>query len=148
MRDKRPPQNPVAKKGDTPAERLFITEESITGVDGGVLVRFEGDIAPACVADTEQFLDRLVAEGRCLMIIDLSSVSYVCSAGWGAFLGRVKDIRRAGGDIMFAGLRSQVMSVFDLLEANRIFKVFGGEGEAVRALRSSRGRPDSRKNGK
>jgi anti-anti-sigma regulatory factor len=48
----------------------------------------------------------------------------------------VKDIRKAGGDIIFTGLRSQVLSVFELLEANRIFRVFGREEEAIRALRS------------
>jgi anti-anti-sigma factor len=115
-------------------ERLFIFEEAITDVEGGVVVRLEGDITPTCTGDVEQFLDRLIAEDRHQMVIDLSAVSYVCSAGWGVFLGRVKDVRKTGGDIIFAGLRPEVLEVFELLEANRIFRVFGPEGEAIRAF--------------
>jgi len=72
------------------------------------------------------------------MIIDLSAVSYVCSSGWGAFLGRAKDVRKVGGEIVFAGMRPEVLGVFELLEANRIFKVFGRRNEAIRALCSER----------
>jgi anti-anti-sigma factor len=146
--DKRFPKGQTTTQSDASGERLIITEEPIARVTGGVLVRFDGDITPACAVDTEQFLDRLIAERRCSMVIDLSAVSYVCSSGWGVFLGRVKDVRKAGGDIIFAGLRSEVMSVFDLLEANRIFQVFGGEEQAIRALRSNHDRNNPRKGGK
>jgi anti-sigma B factor antagonist len=143
--DKRFLRHQVSINNETRGERLIIMEEVIARVAGGVLVRFDGDITPACTADIEQFLDRLIGEGRCSLVIDLSSVPYVCSAGWGVFLGRVKDIRKAGGDIVFAGLRSEVMSVFDLLEANRIFEVFGGKEEAIRTLHSGHDRHNGRK---
>ena len=125
---------------DRVGERLIIVEESIADLAGGVLVRFEGDITPSCTAEIEQLLDRLIEDGRRRMVMDLSAVSFVCSAGWGAFLGRVKDVRRTGGDMIFAGLRPDVLGVFELLEAGRVFQVFGREHEAIRALRSGRSR--------
>ncbi len=57
-------------------------------------------------------------------VLDFTDVEYVSSAGWGVILGRIKDYRDKGGDIVFVKMNKEVASVYELLELNNIMKHF------------------------
>lgn len=58
------------------------------------------------------------------LIVDLSGVDYICSAGWGVFVSEIKGIRNAKGDLVLAGMKPEVSQIFDLLEFNRFMKSY------------------------
>lgn len=64
-------------------------------------------------------------------VLDFRDVEYVSSAGWGVILGRIKDYRDKGGDIVFVKMNREVASVYELLELNKIMKHFISIQEAL-----------------
>ena len=96
-----------------------------SGADGVVLVSGRLDAAQCPAAQT--YLDALNG----VVTLDCGKLEYISSAGLGAFVGVVADLRAKGGDILFVGLNRKVSKIFDLLGIKRIFKVFKDEGEAL-----------------
>ena len=75
--------------------------------------------------------ESLVSEGNVRIVVDLSDVDYISSAGWGIFVGEIKGVRRNGGDIKLAGMRSDVREVFDLLEFNALLTPYATREDAL-----------------
>lgn len=60
----------------------------------------------------------------CRYIINFGGVDYVSSAGWGVILGRIKENREKGGDIVFVKMTKDVHSIYELLDLKKIIKYF------------------------
>jgi len=58
------------------------------------------------------------------LIIDLSGVDYISSAGWGIFISEIKRIRTSKGDLVLSGMSPGVTEIFELLEFNSILSAF------------------------
>ncbi|HEX7318970.1 MAG TPA: STAS domain-containing protein [bacterium] len=67
-----------------------------------------------------------------LFILDFGGVKFIASAGWGVILGRIKENRDKGGDIFFANMASDVLSIYKLLDLNKVTKYFTSVDEAVK----------------
>ena len=65
------------------------------------------------------------------IIADLGGVSYISSAGWGVFVGEIKNIRDKGGDLKIVQMTSEVFEVFEMLEFNRILNFYDTLEEAI-----------------
>ena len=52
------------------------------------------------------------------IVVDMSRVEYVSSGGWGTFTERLRELRRAGGDIKLFGMDPDVYYVFTMLGFN------------------------------
>ncbi len=72
----------------------------------------------------EEKLRLALLDKKFKLIFDLSGVDYICSAGWGVFVSQIKGIRNAKGDLVLAGMKSEVSQIFDLLEFNRFMKSY------------------------
>ncbi len=74
----------------------------------------------------EQFewaLEQLISDGARKLIIDLSAVPYVDSAGLGILVGTVGKMNKAGGKLRVAGLNDRVMQVVKLTQVDRVLSV-------------------------
>lgn len=60
----------------------------------------------------------------CRFIINFGGVDYVSSAGWGVILGRIKENREKGGDIVFVKMTKDVHSIYKLLDLTKVIKYF------------------------
>jgi len=65
------------------------------------------------------------------VIVDMAQVNYVSSAGWGVFVGEIKDIREKGGDLKIVQMTPEVYDVFEMLEFNRILSYYEAIEEAI-----------------
>lgn len=65
------------------------------------------------------------------IIVDMAQVSYVSSAGWGVFVGEIKDIREKGGDLKIVQMTPEVYDVFEMLEFNKILSYYESIEEAM-----------------
>ncbi|MCG6962678.1 MAG: STAS domain-containing protein [Acidobacteria bacterium] len=73
----------------------------------------------------------LVNSGRVKLIIDLSALSFIDSAGLGALLTAFKTAGAAGGQLVLCGLSQPVKSIFELTRLDRVFPIFDTQEEAV-----------------
>lgn len=96
------------------------------------VVRVEGYIDTTTSAELEKIVNSLFKAGRYMLIMDLSRIDYISSAGWGIFISQIREIRNQGGDLKLAGMISDVYEVFELLEFHRILNAFNTVEEAVR----------------
>ncbi|QBY01235.1 anti-sigma factor antagonist [Rhodophyticola sp. CCM32] len=86
-----------------------------------------------------QFKEQVVAlvdSGKARLIIDMSGVSFVDSAGLGALVGVLKRIGNRG-DIVVCSLADGVRQMFELTRMNRIFAEYPDRMAAVAALKEA-----------
>ena len=112
-------------------ERLIISEER-TGADNSLtLLTLSGTIETTNASGLEETLERIINDKCYRIVVDLGSVKYISSAGWGIFISEIKRIRRNEGDIKLAAMTPEVREVFELLEFNSILKPFDNKESAV-----------------
>lgn len=118
-------------------EKLIISEENVNPRDRVVLLNLKGTIETTNAGSLEDVIERII-NGKCFrIIVDLSGVTYISSAGWGIFISEIKRVRRESGDIKLAAMRPEVREVFDLLEFNNILKPYPDKLEALKDFQSA-----------
>ena len=95
------------------------------------LVTIIGYVDTTTCQELAKIIQDLEKQKRYLIIADLGGVSYVSSAGWGVFVGEIKNIRDRGGDLKIVQMTSEVFEVFEMLEFNRILNFYDSLEEAI-----------------
>jgi anti-sigma B factor antagonist len=67
------------------------------------------------------------------VVIDLSDVEFIDSAGLGLMIAVLKRVSERGGDLKIAGLQKKVRMVLEITRAHKVFDIFDSVDEAVRA---------------
>jgi anti-sigma B factor antagonist len=102
------------------------------GTRGDVaLVKIKGYIDTTTSSEVSTKLNDLINDGTYQLIIDMGGVNYVSSAGWGVFVGEIRNIRENGGDLKIVQMTPDVFEVFEMLEFNRILDYYETIEEAV-----------------
>jgi anti-sigma B factor antagonist len=91
---------------------------------GVSVLRVSGYVDTTTSPDLERRLQALLREKRYHVVVDLSKVEYISSAGWGIFISEIREIREHGGDLKLAGMIPDVREVFDLLEFENILQSY------------------------
>ncbi|KAA3612269.1 MAG: anti-sigma factor antagonist [Calditrichaeota bacterium] len=76
-------------------------------------------------------MTKVLQDGFLHLIVDMGSVNYVSSAGWGVFVSEIKNIREKGGDLKIVQMLPEVYDVFEMLEFNRILECYDTIEEAI-----------------
>lgn len=84
-------------------------------------------------------VERSLAEGGRL-VIDLSRVDYISSAGLHTFLLAAKQARSGGATIVVAALRPVVKEIFEISRFTLLFEVFNDVDAALRTLSTAAAR--------
>ena len=91
---------------------------------GATVLTVHGFLDTATSVELEKELQR-VLRARCWrVVIDLSGVDYISSAGWGIFLSEIRHIRQQGGDLRLVGMKPEVYEVYELLEFRSVIGHF------------------------
>ena len=67
------------------------------------------------------------------VVVDLSGVDFIDSAGLGSLIALLKRISERGGDMKIAGLQKKVRMVFEITRAFKVFDIFDNTAEALKA---------------
>lgn len=118
-------------------EKLIISEERTSADNPISLITLKGAIETTNASGLEDTLRRIIGDRCFRIVVDLSGVNYISSAGWGIFISEIKRIRRNGGDIKLAAMTPEVREVFELLEFNSILKPFNVTADAIREFEQS-----------
>ncbi len=101
------------------------------------IIKVGGYIDTTTSSEVERALNSLLKQKRYDIIIDLSNVDYISSAGWGIFISEIKTIRENGGDLKLVGMIPDVYEIFELLEFHHILDVHDTIQDAVRAFEAN-----------
>ena len=101
---------------------IDVTVEEVGSHQQISLVRVAGYVDTTTSHELEKKLNAILERRRFNIIVDLSGVDYVSSAGWGIFIGEIREIREQHGDLKLAGMSPDVYEVFELLEFQNILE--------------------------
>jgi anti-sigma B factor antagonist len=95
------------------------------------LIRIKGYIDTTTSSEVSVKLSEIINGGIYQLIIEMGGVNYVSSAGWGVFVGEIRNIRENSGDLKIVQMTPDVFEVFEMLEFNRILDYYETIEEAV-----------------
>ncbi len=98
---------------------------------GVSVLRVSGYVDTTTSPELERRMQALLRDKRYHIVVDLTRVEYISSAGWGIFISEIREIREHGGDLKLAGMVPDVREVFDLLEFENILQAFPDPDLAV-----------------
>jgi anti-anti-sigma factor len=82
----------------------------------------------------EDALNELCDLGRARIVVDLSEVEYMASAGLKALLTGVRRARLLNGDVRIAALHERVREVFEMSGFDQVFSLYASPAEAVQSF--------------
>jgi anti-sigma B factor antagonist len=78
-------------------------------------------------------IDKLLAEGRRRILLNLSEVSFLDSAGIGELVAGLKTSRRFQAELKLLNVGERVYSALDMARLLPTFEIYGDESEAVQS---------------
>lgn len=113
---------------------IVVSVTSAKDADDVTILKIGGYLDTTTASELETALYSLLSRNSYKIVIDLTGVTYISSAGWGIFIGEIKEIRNHGGDLKLAGMVGDVFEVFQLLEFQSILEAYPSTEEAVSAF--------------
>lgn len=67
------------------------------------------------------------------LVVDLSAVDYIDSAGLATLLECFKRLSRSGGGMRLVGVSDQILEIFKVARLEKVFAIEGGNGRSERS---------------
>ena len=96
------------------------------------VVRVAGRLGMTAAGELKATVDREVAAGHVLVVVDLGATTFLDSSGLGALVGGLRSARAAGGDLRIAGAGEQVRTVLELTTMDRVLRPYATVEDAAR----------------
>ena len=106
-------------------------------------VRCQGNVAvvePAgfinahTARDFETVLQNLIEQNQNNIVINCKDLAYIASAGLGAIMGYIDQIRENKGDIRMCSMNETVFNIFDVLGFTHLYSIFETEDKAIQSF--------------
>jgi len=110
-------------------ENILRVDESHSATAAMVSLKGRMDASSSPAAET--VLSRLIESGERRIVVDMSDLDYISSAGLRVLLSSLKRLRDDDGRLLLAGLKPQIQNVFEIAGFQRIFTIYSTTEEAV-----------------
>ncbi len=100
-----------------------------------VLLYPRGFINAHTVRRFETAIQTALERQRFNIVVSCAGLEYIASAGLGALMGVIEEVRTNGGDIRIADLNETVRNIFEILGFNHLYRIFPSEVEAILSFR-------------
>ena len=101
-------------------------------IDGVHIVQLEGQIRISTQNDFKDHLDALSAEyGDKSVLLNMTGISYMNSAGIGIIVDAFKKFREKGGRLSMCNLTADIFRLFEVTKLNRFIQIFENEEAAL-----------------
>ncbi len=97
-----------------------------------------GDLDMWTLPRAKERVNALVLDGRVKLVLDLERMNYIDSSGLGFFIGTLKKLRDAGGDLVLINLNAYIYGIFKLIQLQHIISTFDSLDEAVKHLSTNK----------
>ena len=84
----------------------------------------------------ESEIQKALEQQQFKIVVNCAGLSYIASAGLGAIMGAIEEIRGNGGDLRLSELNETVRNIFEILGFNHLYRIFPSEVEAIMSFRS------------
>jgi anti-sigma B factor antagonist len=81
-------------------------------------------------------INSLLHQGHKKLLLNLSGVDYMDSAGLGEIVGTFATVRRHGGTLKLLGLTSRIRDLLSITKLLTVFETFDAEGDAIGSFSS------------
>jgi len=75
-------------------------------------------------------------KGYKFIVLDMSEMEFISSAGVGSILGTIETSREAGGDIIICNASENIIHIFDVLDLTDYLTVKGNREEALQSCQA------------
>ncbi|HYE20588.1 MAG TPA: STAS domain-containing protein [Tepidisphaeraceae bacterium] len=94
-----------------------------TQLDGVAVLRLDGALGHAEVVEVERAFRDATAAAGAAMVIDLSGVNFLGTAGIALLLEAAQTLKRAGGKVVVGGAQPRVAEVLKRLRLERVLPI-------------------------
>ena len=101
-----------------------------------VIYDLRGYIDAHTVIEFEKAIHGAIDSGLKCIILDISGLSYISSAGIGAMMGLTRKLSQGGGDLVLLNPSPKVFAILEGLGFTRIFKIATDEVAAVEMIKA------------
>lgn len=84
-------------------------------------LELEGALDALTTPDIRPIFDKVLADGRRRVTVDLAKVTMIDSSGVGAIVSLFKRVKADGGVVLVVGAKDQPLAVLKLLKLDRVF---------------------------
>ena len=110
-----------------------ILKEKLT--EGVILLTVRGFLDAHTFEELERTINDIFEEGSYKLVVDLSGLDYISSAGAGVFIGAIGTAQENDGNIILIKPSPNVKEVFDLLGLSQIFTFKDNREDAAKAMK-------------
>ena len=98
------------------------------------IMNIKGAINAHTVNEFEKALEQCLENREYNLLINCKDLDYISSAGLGALMGVIENIKTNGGDIKLCNTSNSVYRVFDILGFTELFQIFDSLEEGLKAF--------------
>jgi len=117
-------------------------EYTVTSVNSIKSIAAKGRIDALSSSDIKKIFDDLILAGERILLVDMTSVHYVSSAGLRIFIGAQKELKKVGGEIILFGFTDPVFEVFKMSGLDRFFRTATDKNHIPELLHKDSGRAE------
>ena len=92
--------------------------------DSSNVLPLKGEIDLHVSPSVTASLNSMIEKKPQRLVVDLSDVSYIDSAGLAALIGAMQKVEGYGGKFLLAGLQETVRSIFEISRLDQVFQIF------------------------
>jgi len=118
----------VERKNGSGKEKLTFERKDAT--KGYIVVSLIGDLDMWTLPLAKERVNGLIQEGKKKIVLDLEKMNYIDSSGLGFFIGTLKKLRDAGGDLVLINLNAYIYGIFKLIQLQHIIQTYDSLEEA------------------
>lgn len=104
------------------------------GEQGFECISVHGEIDASSSVDLDQAISNCLSDGASKILIDLSELTYISSAGLGVFMSYVEEFKEKNIKLVLFGLTSRVAHTFSLLGLSELLEIAGNREEAIKKI--------------
>ena len=101
-------------------------------------INVNGRVDSMTSPEIQRQINDLMLRGERNLVANLEGVNYISSAGLRVFLGAQKQLKKAGGEIIFYNVSNSVVEVFKLGAFDKIFRFASTREEITTALQADK----------
>jgi anti-sigma B factor antagonist len=99
--------------------------------DRSNVLRLKGEIDLHVSPSVTASLDGIIDKKPERLVVDLSDVTYIDSAGLAALIQAMQKVEGYGGKFRLAGLQETVRSIFEISRLDQVFQIFPDANAAL-----------------
>jgi anti-sigma B factor antagonist len=124
----------VGKQARALTEEVFLIR-NVRQSNDVTIVDMAGRFDASSAQGVRDRLHELIAQGHSMLVLNLSGLEFIDSAGLGALVSCLRRAAADGGDLRLAQVPAFCRSIFELTRLTRVFQVGQSEEEAVAAIK-------------